>query len=134
MEKEKTATRSRYGIVNFERRKFPRLNVDLPVEYSREESFSLGSRAVNVSEGGLLICFPERMEIGQRLNVKISFISGQALSTIETVVDVVWVEVGYDVEWSDYRTGVKFIDISSDDLAKLKQFLTVLSQPSYPKE
>jgi c-di-GMP-binding flagellar brake protein YcgR len=134
MEKEEPTTRSRYGIVNFERRKFPRLNVDLPVEYNREESFSLGGRTINVSEGGLLIHFPERMEIGQRLNVKISFISGQALSTIEAVVDVVWVEVGYDVEWADYRTGVKFIDISSDDLAKLKQFLTVLSQPSYPKE
>ena len=131
---EEPATKPRYGIVNFERRKFPRLNVDLPVEYEPLESFLPGGRAVNVSEGGLLIYFPERMETGQRLNVKLFFVSGKALSTIEAVVDVVWVEIGSDTGWTDYRTGVKFIDISPDDLAKLKQFLIALSQPPYTKK
>ncbi len=134
MESEESASRPRYGIVNFERRKFPRLNVDLPVEYHREESFTLGGRVVNASEGGLLIYFPERLEIGQRLNVKLSFVFGQALNTIETLVDMVWVEIGYDTEWTDFRTGVKFVDISSDDLAKLKQFLIALSRPPYTRK
>jgi len=31
-------------------------------------------------------------------------------------------------EWGDYRCGVKFIDISSDDLSKFKNFLKSLSE------
>jgi hypothetical protein len=64
--KEEKETKPRYGAVNFERRKYPRFNVDLPIEYYRIDS-SIGQtgKALNISEGGLLIYFPEQMEIGQ---------------------------------------------------------------------
>ena len=129
METEEKVTKPRTGIVNFERRKYPRFSVDLPVEYYQiNSSISQTGRALNASEGGLLIYFPEEMEIGQHLKMKLFFASGSELNTIETLVEVVWVDIHLDKDWGDYRCGVKFIDISPDDIRKLKNFLMSLSQ------
>ncbi len=40
-------------------------------------------QALDASEGGLQILFPEHMEIGQNLNLKLFFSSGSELNTIE---------------------------------------------------
>ena len=127
-EEEKTP-RTRYGIVNFEKRRHPRFNVDLPVEYARSSVFVKHGRAVNVSEGGLLIYLPERVEIGQHLALKLFFPSGTALETLETLVQVAWTDISLAENWGDYRTGVCFVDISSENLGKLMSFLRSLSSP-----
>jgi len=41
---------------------------------------------------------------------------------------VVWEDIHLGKGWGDYRVGVKFIDISSDDPNKLKGFLRSLSE------
>ena len=113
-----------YGTVNFQRRKHPRFNVDLPVEYGRTELSTQHGRAFNVSEGGLLLYLPEQMEIGQHLALKLFLLSGSKLQTTEILVQVVWVDIYLlEKEWGDYRTGVRFADISLDDLNKIKNFL-----------
>jgi c-di-GMP-binding flagellar brake protein YcgR len=125
-EEEKQTTKPRYGTVNFERRKYPRFNVDLPVEYSKPDLISKPGRATNVSEGGLLLYFPERMEIGQHLSLKLFFSFGLELKTIETLVQVVWMDIDPGKDWGEYRTGVKFLDISPESLDTLKSFLKSL--------
>jgi len=129
VEKEEKTPRTRYGIVNFEKRRHPRFNVDLPVEYSPSRLVVKHGRTVNISEGGLLIYLPERAEIGQHLVLKLFFPSGTALETIETLVQVVWTDIHLAEDWGDYRTGVCFADISSEDLDKLMNFLRSLSSP-----
>ena len=124
----------RHGIVNFERRKFPRFSVDLPIEYCRIDTpVHLTARTLDIGEGGLLIYFSERMEIGQRLTLKLFFSMGSKLNTIELLVEVVWVDMHLDDKWGDYRSGVKFADISPEDMTTLKNFLISLSQPPYTK-
>lgn len=126
--------KTHYGILNVERRKYPRFSVDLPVEYYRIDSTTgLAGRAYNFSEGGLLIYFQEQMEIGQRLRLRLFFSMGSKLNTIELLVEVVWVDIHIDEGWGDYRSGVKFVDISPDDITKLKSFLKGLSQPPYTR-
>ena len=135
MEGEETKARPRYGVANFERRAFPRFSVDLPVEYEKMGSFVPGGRAPNISEGGLLIYFSERMEVGQYLKIKVFFSNiGSDLQSIEAVVEVVWREVDADKELEAYRTGVKFVSISADDLTHLKNFVANLAQPPYPPQ
>jgi len=126
---EKKAPGTRYGIVNFEKRKYPRFNIDLPVEYARSSLFVKHGRAVNVSEGGLLLYLPERVELGQQLVLKLFFPSGTALETVQTLVQVVWTDIHLSEDWGDYRTGVCFADISTEDLDKLMRFLGSLSSP-----
>jgi len=127
VEKEEKTPKPRYGIVNFEKRKNPRFNVDLPVEYARSSVFVKHGRAVNISEGGLLLYLPEQMKIGQQLVLKLFFPSGTALETVETVAQVVWTDIYLAEDWGDYRTGVCFADISPEDLDKLINFLRGLS-------
>jgi c-di-GMP-binding flagellar brake protein YcgR len=120
--------KSRTGVVNFERRKYPRFSVDLPIEYSRIDSpISHTGRGLNISEGGLLIYFPEKMDLSQYLRLKLFFPLGSKLSTIEVLAEVAWTEIHFGESWGDYRCGVRFIDISPEDMTKLKNFIASLS-------
>jgi len=127
MKKEEKETKPRYGIVNFEKRRHPRFNVDLPIEYVRSDSVVNHGEAINASEGGLLVYFPERMEVGQHLSLKLFFSSGFEFNTIETLVKVVWMDVHPGENCADYRAGVTFVDIALGDLEKLIIFLRSLS-------
>ena len=127
MTKEEKETKPRYGTVNFEKRNYPRFNIDLPVEYSRTDLFIKHGRAINASEGGLLLYLPEQMEIGQPLRLKLFLTSGFELNAIETLVEVVWMDIHLGKDWGDYRTGVRFVEISMEDMGKLKNFLRSLS-------
>lgn len=119
----------RIGIVNIERRRYPRFSIDLPIEYYPNHSLvSHTGRAINASEAGLLVYLPEKMEIGQRLWMKLFFYSGFDLNTIQMLAEVVWVDIHLEEGWGDYRSGLKFIDISPEDLYRLKNFLITLSQ------
>ena len=134
MKSEETKPRPHYGIVNFERRRFPRFSVDLPVEYEQIDSFIPAGRVLNVSEGGLLIYFSERMEIGQHLKLRLFFSAlGSNLKAIEALVEVVWIEIDADKGLADYRSGVKFIHITQMDMNSIKTFLISLSQPPFAR-
>jgi len=117
-----------------EKRKSTRFNVALPVRYSKTNSFFKYARAANASEGGLLICLPEKMGIGQHLALKLFLPIRSGSSMIEAVVRVVWMDIHLRRDWTwDYRTGVRFEDISSRDMRHLKNFLVTLDQePVYP--
>ncbi|MFB3885387.1 MAG: PilZ domain-containing protein [Thermodesulfobacteriota bacterium] len=129
MKTEEKAAKPRTGIVHFERRKYPRFSVDLPVEYCRaDSSSSYGGRALNASEGGLLVDFPEPMDIGQQLNLKLFISSDSGLNAIEVLGEVVWMDMHFGKDWGDYRSGVKFVNISPEDRNGLKSFLVSLSE------
>ena len=69
---EEKGIRPRVGIVNFEKRGHPRFKVDLPIEYSQVNSpISQTGHVINASEGGLLVYLPEKMEVGQYLQLKL---------------------------------------------------------------
>ena len=112
-----------------EKRKYPRFDVDLPIKYSRSSFFFKYARAVNASEGGLLLHLPEELGIGQQLALKLFFPSCADSNIIETVVKVVWMDVRLRKDWAwDYQTGVRFVDISPENMAVLKTFLTDLGE------
>jgi c-di-GMP-binding flagellar brake protein YcgR len=129
METEGEKNQPLHGTVNFEKRKHPRFSVDLPVEY-----YKLGSlikhdgKAMNASQGGLLLYFSEPLEIGQHLRLKLFLSSASASSAIETIAEVAWRDIHLDEGWGDYRTGVRFFDTSPEDMSKLKEFLLGFSQ------
>ena len=116
-----------YGTVNFEKRRYPRADVDLPFEYDRGDSVINHGETLNASEGGLLVYFPEKMEIGKILSLRLFFSPGFEFNAIEATVKVVWVDVHLEENWGDYRAGVMFVDISLGDLEKLIIFLRSLS-------
>jgi c-di-GMP-binding flagellar brake protein YcgR len=134
MNKEGKEGRAQFGIANFERRKTPRFSMDLPVEYSPVDS---GSRLVgtgrtgNASEGGLMLYLPGELKVGQSLRIKLYFTSDPGLDSIEVLAEVVWVEFPFAKE-GDHRYGVRFLEISPEDLSRLKNFLDNLAQIKPP--
>lgn len=128
METEKKEAKRRIGILDLERRKYPRFKINLPLDYYRVDTpASQTGRAENASEGGLEIYFPEEMQIGERLKLKLFFSSSETeLNTIEVLAEVVWIDIlSGDGE---FRSGVKFVDISPEDLIRLKDFLDRLTR------
>jgi len=113
----------RYGIANFERRTYRRFSIRLPIEYHRaDSSINQNGQALDASEGGLQILFPEQMEIGQNLKLKLFFSSESKLNAIEMLVQVVWMNTQLGEGEKNYRSGVRFINISPEDMIKLKNF------------
>ncbi|NWG02656.1 MAG: PilZ domain-containing protein [Syntrophaceae bacterium] len=115
-----------------EKRKYPRVNVDLPAKYSKTNLFFKFGRVVNASEGGLLVHLPEEMGVGQRLALKLFFPSRSEFNTLEASVQVVWKDIHLRKDWTwDYRTGVKFVNIPQEHMAKLKNFLTNIKRRTF---
>ena len=126
MEKENPKKYPRFGTVSFERRRHPRFSLNLPVEYwLTDDSKSHPGRAENISEGGILLYLPEEIEIGKRLRLKLFFDSNPAIISIEAFVEVIWKEFPWG-EKGEHRIGVKFINISEEDMANLRKYLNDL--------
>ncbi len=128
MVKEENEPKPRYGVVNIERRKYRRFPIRLLIEYYRADS-AVGQtgQTLDASEGGLQVLFPEQMEIGQTLKIKVFFSSGSELNAIEMLAEVVWVNAQLGERKNRYRSGVKFTNVSPEDMTKLKNFIVSLS-------
>jgi c-di-GMP-binding flagellar brake protein YcgR len=128
MKTEEKEAKPRYGIAIFERRRYRRFTIRLPIEYYRAHSpTNQTGQALDASEGGLQILFPEQMEIGQNLKLKLFFSPDSDLNTIELFVEVVWTNTQLDEGEKQYQCGVKFINIFPEDMTKFKNLLASLS-------
>ena len=126
MKTEQKEVKPRYGIANFERRTYRRFPMRLPIEYYRANSpANRTGHSLDASEGGLQILFPEQVEVGQNLSVKVFFSTESGLNTIEMVVEVVWINNQLAEGEKHYHTGVRFTSISPENVTKLKEFSEV---------
>ena len=116
---------SKKGVVAIERRKHPRFNLELPLDYFRiEDKENYGGIVANVSELGILAYLPEKMEIGTTLSIEIFYAKGLELDTIKAITKVVWADLPARKTWGEYRYGLQFQSIDKRDLGKLKGLLT----------
>ena len=124
----------RFGTVNFERRRQPRISTDLPAEYwHTETSENHPARLLNVSEGGVLLYLPEKIEVGENLRVRLFIGPIPELEPIDAFVQVVWNDL-HSNENGYYRTGIKFVNISPEDMDRLRTFLNTLKGLEGPSE
>ncbi len=118
-----------FGVAKFEERAHPRFSLNLPVEYYPAKSNTRRTgHTQNASEGGLIVYLRKHFRVGDLLKLRLFFSSGRAMNTVETVSRVVWTEKLKDAE---YRCGMKFVDISPEDMDKLSSFLKNLSPVSH---
>jgi c-di-GMP-binding flagellar brake protein YcgR len=123
MEIEAKETKPARGWAGRERRKYPRIAVNLPVEYwSMNGSRSSPGHTVDVSIGGLLLSLPEAIEVGQNLGLSLFFNAGFHFMSIEATVEVVWKEE-HPRNGRDYKVAVQFVDISAKDREGLKEYV-----------
>jgi hypothetical protein len=106
-----------------EKRQFPRIPLRLPTEYLIVDSLKTRlCHTINICEGGVLLCLPERINVDQRLRVEIYYYFEYDLASFEALGEVVWAEKLEDSE-TEYRCALQFMDLALNDLDKLKKFL-----------
>ena len=121
IKRKKEKRPSKKGVVAIERRKHPRFNVELPLDYFRiENKENYGGIVANASEMGILIYLPEKMEIGTILSTEIFYAKGLELDSIRAIVKVVWADLPARKTWGEHRYGVQFQSIDKKNLSKLK--------------
>ena len=105
-----------------EGRQHPRALLFLPVEYrgNNPKALRLGHTS-NLSPDGVMLNLPERLRIGQRINLSIFVSLGKEVEAIRVNSQVVWVH-GEEKDGT-FRSGVKFIDLSAGDRKKLEEFV-----------
>jgi hypothetical protein len=110
--------------VNKERRKAPRMLLDLPLEYRvMNAPYVHGGLVVNASESGLLVNSIKNIAIGSKLNIAVLFPKGYELTNLEVLAEIVWKDLHWEEDWEGYQYGLKFIQILEEDRQKLKQLL-----------
>ena len=120
-------TEPRIDVIDFENRSYPRFDIHLPIEYYQIKSSM--THTANISEGGLLIYFPEETDVRQYLRLKLFFPLGPELNTIKVLAEAVWMDNHLSKDREYYPYGVKFVDISPEDGTRLRNFLRSLSSP-----
>lgn len=110
-----------------ERRKYPRLSIELPLEYWETDDACHGGLVENVSEMGLLIHSIRGMPVGTQLNVRVFFNNGFEFDCLQVRGRIVWKGHCCEGEWEGYRYGVEFICIADEDRDKLVGYLNCLA-------
>jgi len=116
------------GIFIVERRKQPRLGVELPLDYLIENTERHGGVAANASKSGLLVYLDEPILVGSLLKIEILFVKGSGLNSIGATAKVVWSDLAPKEIGGEYRYGLKFESFRGGDLRKLKKLLTEVAE------
>lgn len=112
-----------------ERRRSPRLLMDLPLEYRvMNAPYAQGGIVVNASEQGLLINSIKNMPLGTKLNIAVLFPKEFELANFEVVAEIIRKELHWEEDWEGYQYGLRFLKILEEDRHKLSQLL----QGHYP--
>jgi len=115
----------RRPVLRGEKRKHPRIALDLPLDYHELNLKSVyGAIVVNGAEGGFLIRALQDMRLGTRLKVSILFLDGFELGTFEALAQIV--RKGLSEKRNEgYKYGVKILDINEYDRFKLRSILSL---------
>ena len=107
-----------------ERRKYPRISLDLPLEYRATSAPNVrGALVINASETGLLVHSIKEMPVGMKLKIVVMFPEEFQLDNFEVLAEVVWKDIQWKEDWEGYQLGLKFINLLEEDHLKLKQLL-----------
>jgi CheY-like chemotaxis protein len=127
--KDKNKPKTKEGIILIDRRREPRLGIELPFHYTLvgEKEVQQGVVA-DASEGGLLVHLLEEIDIGAFLRIEMFSAKWKELITIKAIGKVVWSDLGSRESWGEYRYGIRFISFFEGDFQKLELLLRVAGQ------
>jgi hypothetical protein len=118
-----------YG--GLDRRKYPRIFIDLPLEYRDMDGSCLrGAIVVNAGEGGCLIESPRDIPVGTELSMTVLYPKEFELANFKATAKIVWKEPYWKEDLKrkrsseGYKYGLEFIHILDEDRWKLSFLLS----------
>jgi hypothetical protein len=107
-----------------DRRKHPRVCMNLPLEYLvKYDSRARGGIVVDASETGFLIYSTEDIPVGTNLKIDVLFPKEYELANFEVFGKIIWRKVEVGERTNTYRYGLTFVQIVEEDYWKLKKLL-----------
>ncbi len=106
-----------------DRRKYPRVHMDLPLEYRGKYDVH-GAILIDASEGGFLIYAIEDIPIGTKLKMTVLFSAEYELAKFEVLAEIVWKDIHVEKGEEGYQYGLRFIQILEEDSWKLRKLLS----------
>jgi hypothetical protein len=121
------------GVFVIERRRQPRVYVELPLDYSRiVDSENFGGMVANATEEGILVYLPERLKIGDLFRIRI-FVPGESeLGSIHAIAKVVWADAATRRSARRYRYGLHLQSFLKGDFQKFKKLLKGIVKDNDP--
>jgi len=108
-----------------DRRKHPRVRMDLPLEYlTKHDSKARGGIVADASETGFLIHSTEDIPVGTNLKIVVLFPKEYSLADFEVFGKIIWKKVEPGGRAKAYQYGLKFVEILEEDYWKLKKLLS----------
>jgi len=107
-----------------QRREHPRVSVNVPLNFKMMGTTGLDpGQVINASATGLLIQTFKDMPIGKRISVEVRYPGGPKSSSVNAISEIIWKDIYVWEGWDAYQYGLKFVQISDEDLLRLKQLL-----------
>ncbi len=108
-----------------EKRKYPRRDFVLPMEYRRmHDPCSRTGLVINLSNGGFLFSCRRDLSVGEILAVIVMFVDDFELAKLDASAKVIWKELDCETDWNEYKYGAEFLFISKSDQEKLTRLLS----------
>jgi hypothetical protein len=118
-------------VTSEDRRKYPRVLLDLPLEYRTQYNPRIrGAIVIDASEIGFLIHSIENMLVGMQLKIVVLYPSEYSLENLKVLAKIVWKKI--DKREKRYLYGLKFNGILAEDDCKLRELLRSNSEPPLP--
>jgi hypothetical protein len=104
-----------------EKRKYPRVDMDLPVDYwVKHQPDAHGGIVVDASETGFLIHSVEDIPVGTKLKIAVLFPREYELANFEVAAEIVRKKASQKGE-EGYQYGIRFTKILKEDYGKLRE-------------
>jgi c-di-GMP-binding flagellar brake protein YcgR len=108
-----------------DRRKYPRVHIDLPLEYwVKYDARAHGGIVVDASESGFLIYSTENIPIGTKLKIAVLFSAEYELAEFEVFAEIIWKNADAEKGEEGYQYGLRFVQVLEEDYRKLGKLLS----------
>jgi hypothetical protein len=111
-----------------DRRRYPRISMDLPLEYRvKHDARAHGGIVIDASQTGFLMYSIGNIPIGTKLKIGVLFPKEYELASFEVFAETIWKEFvleGKDWYQEGYQYGLKFIHILEEDYWKFRELLS----------
>jgi c-di-GMP-binding flagellar brake protein YcgR len=114
-----------------ERRRFDRFPVELPISYALVSTSDVSTgMAVNLSEGGLLGYFLDRIGIGTELDLEVFYTYQCQFTALSAQARIVWKDIIETTEAIEYQYGMEFTEMEKGQKSKLRKLLASIKPTS----
>ncbi|MGQ9647662.1 MAG: PilZ domain-containing protein [Thermodesulfobacteriota bacterium] len=104
-----------------EKRRYPRVSMDLPVDYwVKQDTDAHGGIVIDASETGFLIHSVEDIPVGTKLKIAVLFPKEYELANFEVSAEIIRKKMVENGEVG-YQYGIRFTKILEEDYGKLRE-------------